>query len=221
MRVIVWTLFPRILLKPLGRFAVLAGEQFYLAVQLLVRRPEPGVLHAKRVEDSLFQIVLPFHSGHGFHDCGTYVNAGVRIHFPRSRLEHDRRFCGNGCHLTYRRTTGPAASADIFALGTAFEWKSARMVKAHPDSQHIFRLVQCHCAVCLFIKHPERTEFRKIFGNGIIQRNLTLLNELRNGHPAKSLGLGALHEHVIHGDRALRSRVRIADAAGLLYTIII
>ena len=95
------------------------------------------------------------------------------------------------------------------------------MIHTHSDCEDILGLVQHHCAVSLAVEHPECTEFRKIFGNGIIQRNLALLNELRNGHPAKPLGLGALHEHVIHSDRALRSRVRITDAACLLYTIII
>ena len=95
------------------------------------------------------------------------------------------------------------------------------MVQAHPDGQHVFRLVQCHCTVSLPIEDPEGAEFRKVFGNGVVKGNLAFLNEFRNGHAAEALGLGALHERVVHGDGAFRPRVCIADAAGFLDTVII
>lgn len=90
MGIIVRTLFPRVFLQPFRRLAFLDIEQFYLVLNLLVRRSEPCVFHAERVQDGLFQIFFPFHAGNRFHDSSTDVNAGVGIERLGARFEHDR-----------------------------------------------------------------------------------------------------------------------------------
>ena len=219
--VIVRTLLPGVFLHPFARSVLEDLVHFYLILKLPVAWPEPGRFHSERIQHALPEVVFPFHSGHDLdHGCG-YVYACVGVFDVRARLEEYGAFGRYRGYLTQRSSAGPAAAAHVTALGAAFEREAAGVVEAHSYGEWIFGFPENSGAVVFAFDHPERTEFRKVFIDRIVELEAAFLYQLGHGHPAEALGLGALHEYIVHGNRSLVFYIGITQAAGLLYTVVV
>ena len=76
-------------------------------------------------------------------------------------------------------------------------------------------------AIFLLIQNPQIFKLGEVLRHGIVQRDFAFFDELRYGHSAESLGLGALHESVVHLDLALGGHIGVTNAASLLDSIFV
>ena len=217
--VVVRALLLVVLKAPLRGRALLAVVHLDLRLQLLVGRPEPGALHAEGIEDLLLEVVLPLHAGHDLDNRRADVDAGVGVLHLRAGLEEKRRSGRNSGVLPERCAARPAAALDVGPLGARLEREAARVVEAHAHGEDVLRLDERLDAVGLASVYPESRELGKVFGDGIVEADLPLLDELRDRHAAEAFRLGALHVDVVGGDLALRGDICVAEARRLGHAV--
>ena len=219
--VVVGTLL-HIVLEPVLRRGVLHTViHFDLGFELFVGRPEPGGGHAERKQNPLLEEILPALSGDHFNDSGADVDAGVGVLHFGAGFKQQRGGRRNRRGLAEGRAAGPAAALDVPLLGGDLEWESAGVVHDHADGEGRLRLDEGLHTVFVGFLDPERLEFRQVFRDRVIQIDLALFDQHGDGDTAETLGLGALHEHVIHGDGAFGRDVGISDAGGLLNAVFV
>ena len=95
------------------------------------------------------------------------------------------------------------------------------MIKHHTHGKHVLGLVQHTYTIFVLYFHPQLLKLGKILRNRIIERKLTLLNKFSNGNATETLGLRALHKHIVQFDGTLLLYISIANAAYFLYTILV
>ena len=179
------------------------------------------MLHSKRVKHRLLEVNVPRHSGHDLDDGRRYVYAGIRIVHSSSRFKQQRAGGSYRGNLPEFGATRPTASADFGAFCADFKWKTAGMVKYHPDSQGIASKPENGGAVGAGLYDIEFFKFRQILRYRVIELYPALFYELCHSHAAESLGLGTLHIYVSQLYRTLFLHVRIAYAAGFLNSVLI
>ena len=221
MAIVVGTLLPAVFQTIHSWLAFLDIVHLNLGLQLLVGRPKPGRFHAKRVEHFLLQIVLPLHARNNLHDSTANVNARVGIHISCAWFKHNGRAgCDTG-HLTKRRASRPASAANIRAFCTTFKGETACMVEHHTNRQHVLCFVERLDTILVAVLHPKFLELRQILRHRVVQRELTLLDEFRDGHTAEALRLRTLHKDIVEADGTFLLNVCITDATRLLHAIIV
>ena len=93
------------------------------------------------------------------------------------------------------------------------------MIHHHAYRQSVFRRHDGIFAIFALDPHLEIFEVRQIFCNRIIKGNFAFLNQDRHAHTAEPLGLGTLHEYIIHAHRDLFFNIRPTETRSFLNTI--
>ena len=95
------------------------------------------------------------------------------------------------------------------------------MIEHHPDCQFILCLFQDFGIIVSTLEHPKFLELGEVFRYRVVQAHKSLLHQLCNRHAAETLGLGALHIHVIQANGPFSIHVGIAQASDFVHSVFI